>query len=285
MLFPWSKPPAEITCPACRAKVPVRRNKNSQFQPKPYCDRCGWNVGRARKQLFVQIGQNVTIAALFALFAWTVTGMNWSIPFIGGWVLIVMGSPIITRLRRLPPSGPTPLLKPLAGIADFRTVTLGIVKPRLNIILEGLIVVGSAIAIVFLPRELNPARRTLPKLPHELLFVILTTTFLTYQLGIHALLFVRLVRSIRLERYLANRAMMAEGRIIDGNSGRIQYEFLDHASRLVHGAGRDYTMGLYEDMPLSVLYDPDDPSLNMPVAGLQFHRPHEANEYQPAVLK
>jgi hypothetical protein len=29
---------------------------------------------------------------------------------------------------------------------------------------------------------------------------------------------------------------------------------------------------LYEDMPLTVLYDPDDPTTNMPIVGLQFHR-------------
>ena len=143
----------------------------------------------------------------------------------------------------------------------------------------------SATAILFLPRELNPARRALPKLPHELLFVILTTMFAAYQLSIHAVLLLRLVHSIRLERHLAKRAMIVKGRIVDSKSGRIEYEFLDYSSHLMYGAGRDYTMGLYEDMPLAVLYDPDDPSLNMPMAGLQFHRPHEANEYAPFALR
>jgi hypothetical protein len=102
--------------------------------------------------------------------------------------------------------------------------------------------------------------------------VVFTTVFAAYQLGIHGILFFRLVRSIWSERHLAKRAMTGKGRIIQSSSGTIKYEFLDYTSLLRHGAGRDYTMGLYEDMPVSVLYDPDDPSLNMPVVELQFHR-------------
>ena len=282
MLLPWSKPPREITCPVCGAKVPVRQDKNRQFQPKPYCDSCGWNVIRARRQLLAEIRQNVMTAALVAVYAWAVTGMKWSIALIGGSMLIVMGFPIIKQLRRLPPSRPAPPQPaPLAGIVDFRDVALDTIRPRLNIILEALIVLVSVVAILFLPRELNPAQRRLPKVPHELLFVVLTIVFAVYQLGSHGVLFFRLVRSIWLERHLAKRAMTAKGRIIESNSGGIRYEFLDYSSRLVRGAGRDYTMGLYEDMPLSLLYDPDDPSLNMPVAALQFHRQRGASEYQP----
>jgi len=66
--------------------------------------------------------------------------------------------------------------------------------------------------------------------------------------------------------------MTGNGRIIDSNSGTIRYEFLDYTSRLLYGVGRDYTLGLYEDMPISVLYDPDNPSLNRPIVALQFHR-------------
>jgi hypothetical protein len=192
--------------------------------------------------------------------------------FVGGWMLIVMGVPILMHLRRLPPSRPAPSLQPLAGIADLGTVKLDTVTPRLNIILEALIVVASAIAILFLPRELDPARRRLPLVRHELLFVVFTTAFAAYQFGIHGILFFRLVRSLWLERHLAKRAMTGKGRIIQSSSGTINYEFLDYTSLLRHGAGRDYTMGLYEDMLVSVLYGPDDPSLNMPVVGLQFHR-------------
>lgn len=283
MLLPWSKPPHEITCPVCGAKVPIRQDKNRQLQPKPYCDSCGWNVLRARKQLVIQIWQNVILAALLACYGWAVTGMSWSIAFFGGWVLIVMGFPILRHLRRLPPSRPAAPVPPLAGIADFRGAALETITPRLNIIFEGLIVVVSAIAILFVPRELNPAQRRLPKASHEPLFVILTIGFAAYQLGIHGVLFFRLLRQIWLERHLANRAMMAKGRIIESSSGRIRYEFLDYSNRLVSGVGRDYTMGLYEDMPLSVLYDPDSPSLNMPLAGLQFHRQRAASENQPVV--
>ena len=77
---------------------------------------------------------------------------------------------------------------------------------------------------------------------------------------------------------------MGKGRIIESDSGTVKYEFLDYANHSLCGAGRDYTLGLYEDMPLSVLYDPDDPSLNMPVVGLQFHRQHEART-ATAILK
>jgi hypothetical protein len=247
----------------------------------PCCGSCGWNVERARRQLFAEIRQRTVIAALMAVYAWAVTGMRQSIPVIGIWALVVMGLPIITRLRRLPPSRPVSPLQPLGGITDFHAVTLEIMTPRPNIILEGLIVVISAITVLFLPRELDPARRTLPIVRHELLFVILTTAFATYLLVNHSVSFLRLVRSIWLERHLAKRAMTAEGRIIGrSDSRRIRYEFLDCASRLVRGAGCDYTGKLYEDMPLSVIYDPDDPLLNMPVAGLQFHRQHGASEYQ-----
>lgn len=268
----WPKPPHEIICPVCGAKVLVRWDKNSQYQPKPYCDSCGWNVTRARKHFLAQVRQIVIMAALFAVCAWAVTDIKWAIFFIGGSMLIVMGVPILMHFRRLPPSRPAPSLQPLAGITDLGTVTLDTVTPRPNIILEALIVVASAIAILFLPRELDPARRRLPLVRHELLFVIFTTVLAAYQLGIHGTLFFRLVRSIWLERHLAKRAMTGRGRIIQSSSGTIKYEFLDYTSRLRHGAGRDYTMGMYEDMPLSVLYDPDDPSLNMPVVGLQFHR-------------
>jgi len=164
-----------------------------------------------------------------------------------------------------------PGLTRLAGIADVGTATLDAMTPRLKVIFEGLIVAASGIAIVFMPRELDPARRRLPGVRHELLFVALMTTFVAYQLGVHAIVFFRLVRSIWLERHLAKRAMTGTGRIIESNSGTIKYEFLDYASHLLRGAGRDYTMGLYEDMAFSVLYDPDDPALNMPVVGLQFH--------------
>jgi hypothetical protein len=215
------------------------------------------------------------------IWAWAMTGIQWMVFLAGGWVLIVMGFPNLARLGRVLRSRPMPPRKPLSGIADFRTVTLDTVKPRLNVIFEALIVAISTVAIIFLPRELSPERRILPKVAHEQLFVILIMAFVAYQLGVHAMLFFRLVRSIRIERHLANGAMVARGRISDSNSGRIRYEFLDHANRLVRGAGRDYTMGLYEDMPLAVLYDPNNPSLNMPEAGLQFHRlSHAASEAQ-----
>lgn len=187
-------------------------------------------------------------------------------PLIAGWMLIVMGAPIVTNLRRLPAS------RPAAGVADVGAVTLDVVRPRLNIIFGALIAGASAISILFLPRELDPARRRLPAVRHELLLVILTTVFAACLIGVHGVLFFRLVRSTWLERHLTKRAMTGKGRIIESNSGTIRYEFLDYASRLLRGAGRDYTMGLYEDRPLSLLYDPDDPSLNMPVVGLQFHR-------------
>jgi hypothetical protein len=252
--------------------VPVRWEKNKQFQPKPCCHSCGWNVARARKHSLHQIAQIVVMAGLIALYAWAVTDMRWSMPLVAGWMLIVIGLPIVTRLRRLPSSRPAPPLQPLASIANFNTAKLDTVAPRLNIILEGLIVVASSIAILFLPTELNPARRRLPGVRHELLFVMLTTIFVAYQLGVHGIQFFRLVSSIWLERHLAKRAMTGKGRIIDSSSGTIRYEFLDYTSRLLRGMGRDYTLGLYEDMPVSVLYDPDNPSLNMPTAALQFHR-------------
>jgi uncharacterized protein (DUF983 family) len=162
----WPKPPHEIICPVCGAKVLVRWDKNSQYQPKPYCDSCGWNVTRARKHFLAQVRQIVIMAALFAVCAWAVTDIKWAMFFIGGWMLIVMGVPILMHFRRLPPSRPAPSLQPLAGIADLGTVTLDTVTPRPNIILEALIVVASAIAILFLPRELDPARRRLPLVRH-----------------------------------------------------------------------------------------------------------------------
>ncbi|MBV9147515.1 MAG: hypothetical protein JO065_16495 [Acidobacteria bacterium] len=270
MLLPWSKPPAEITCPICGARLQVPRDKNNQFLLKPHCDSCGWNVARARRQLLRQIGQNVAFAAIFALYAWAITDTKWSTPFVGGWVLMAMGYPIFSQLRRLPRDRPAPRLEALSGIADFRAVTLETTRPRLNLLVEGAIVVGSAAAILFLPRELNPARRAFPKVPHELLFVILTTLFAAYQLTIHAVLFVRLIRSIRLENHLAKRAMMVKGRVTESNSGLIRYEFLDYSSQLIKGSGRDYTLGLYEDMPLPVLYDPDDSSLTCRWLGCSF---------------
>ncbi len=272
----WAKPPSEISCPVCGATVRVRWNKNSAYQPKPYCDSCGWNVIRARKHLLAQVRQSVIIAALFAAYAWAFTDIKWIMLLFGAWMLIVMGAPIITHFRRLPPSTTAPPLQPLAGTADLRTVTLETVTPRLNIILEALIVVVSAVAILFLPKEFDPAHRRLPAARHEFLLVILTMVFAAYQLGVHGILFFRLVSSIWLERSLARRAMSGKGRVIErSDSGTIKYEFLDYTSRLRRGAGRDYTLGLYEDMPLSVLYDPDDPSINMPIVGLQLHRTTE----------
>jgi len=278
MYLPWSKPPREITCPVCGANVPVPRDKNSQFHPKPFCGACGWNITRARRDCLASLRQLVIIAALFAVYIWAMTGNRWMILLMLGWILIAMGGPVIRRFQRLPPSRPTPPLQALTGIADVGTVALEAVTPRLNLILEGLIIVVMGVAIVFLPREFDPAQRRLPGVRHQLLFVILTTMFVTYQLCVHGILFVRLARSIWLERHLAKRAMTGKGRIIASNSGTIKYEFLDYASHLLRGAGRDYTMGLYEDMHLSVLYDPDDPSLNMPVVGLQFHRQRGASQ-------
>jgi hypothetical protein len=161
-------------------------------------------------------------------------------------------------------------------MAYVDTVRLETVRPRLNVILQGLAVVGSGIAILFLPRELDPARRRLPVVRHELLFVVLTTSFLVYEIAVHGFLFVRLVRSFWLEHHLVKRAMSGRGRITEvSDTGTIKYDFLDYASNLLRGAGRDYTMTLYEDMPLSVLYDPENPSRNMPVVALQFHRQRE----------
>jgi hypothetical protein len=147
----WPKPPGEITCPICGAKVTVRWDKNSQFQSKPYCDSCGWNVIRARTHLFAYLRQIVLIASLAAFFVWAVTGTNWAGPLVAGWMLIVMAIPIIKNLRRLPSLRPVPSPPPLAGISDVGTVTLDVTTPRLKVILEGLIVVASGIAIVFLP--------------------------------------------------------------------------------------------------------------------------------------
>lgn len=272
-----AKPPREICCPVCGAKVAVLWNKSNQYQPKPYCDSCGWNVTRARKHFLSQVWQTVMASTLVAALAWAATDRKLVVLFFGGWMLIVMGAPIIMQLRRLPPSRPARPAQPLAGIADLGTVTLDTVTPRLNVVLEGLIVLASALAILFLPRELDPAHRRLPMVRHQSLLVAFTMLFIAYQLGVHGILFFRLVRSVWLERHLAKRAMSGKGRVIERrDSGTVQYEFLDYTSRLQRGSGRDYTLGLYEDMPLSVLYDPDNPALNMPVAGLQFHRTTES---------
>ena len=277
MLLPWSKPPSEITCPKCGAKVPVRRNKNSQFQPKPYCDVCGWNVERSRRNLFAQIRQFAVTAVLFAAYAWAISGKSWFMLVAAAWMLGFMGFPIIAQLRRLPASIPTPPpSQPPTGFADLGTVTLEVVAPRLNIIVEALIIVAVTAAILFLPRELNPAHRRLPAARHERLFVILTIAFAAYQLVVHGIQFLRLVRAVWLEQHLAKRALAGKGRISESNSGTITYEFMDYTNRLHGGRGRDYTLALYEDMPLTILYDPDQPRFNVPLVGLQFHRPREA---------
>jgi hypothetical protein len=274
MWLPWSKPPLEIICPACGAKVPILRDKSRQFAPKPYCGNCGWNVLRARRHLLVQVGRTLIAATLMSAYAWAVTGMKAGMFLVGGWILIVMVLPIIERLRHLPPSRPTPPYPPLGGITDLSTVTLEAAAPRLNILIEGLIVLASAIVILLLPRELDPLQRRFPGIKHEVVFVVLMTSFISYELVAHGMEFLRLVRSIWLENHLAKRAMTVKGRITASDSGKISYEFLDYTSRLLKGMGRDYTFELYEDMPLSVLYDPDKSSLNMPVVGLQFHRQH-----------
>lgn len=278
MRLPWSKPPREIICPVCGAKVSVDWNKSYQFELKPYCDHCGWNVKRARRHFLVEIGQFVISATLMAVMAWAVTGLRWGAVVVCGGALIFMGAPIIERFRHLPRSRSVPPLQPLAGIADASGATLDAVTPRPHIIIEGLIVVASAAAILFLPRELDPGLRRLPGVSHQLLVVLLVTVFAVYQLGWHSIEFFRLVRSIWLERHLAQRSMMGKGRVIESKSGTIRYEFLDYASQVWRGAGRDYTLGLYEDMPLAVLYDQDNPSVNMPVVGLQFHRPRECSQ-------
>ena len=271
-LPPWFKPPSEITCPICGAKVQIRRQKNSQFLLKPCCTNCGWNVTRARRDFLNQIRQIVLIATFVGVYFWAVSGARFVALFAAGWMLIGMGSSLVTQVRSLPRSQAAPIVPPLAGIADVGTVTLKTVRPRWNIAFDALIVVASVIAILLLPRELDPARRRLPGIRHELVFVILTAIFAAYQLGAHGIVVFRLVRSIWLEQHLARRAMTARGRITGSNSGIIKYEFLDYSNRLLHGSGRDYTLGLYEDMALAVLYDPDDPSQNMPVVGLQFHQ-------------
>ena len=272
MPLPWSKPPSEITCPKCGAKVPVRRNKNSHFQPKPYCDVCGWNVERARKNLFAQIRQFAITAALFAAYTWAITGEVWIMLLMAVWVAGFMGFPIIRQFRRIPASRPAPPPQPLTGFADLNTVTLEVVVPRLNIIVEALITVAATAAIFFLGRELNPAHRKFPGARHQLLLIALTIVFAAYQLIAHGTRLLRLIRAVWLERHVANHAVKANGRINESSSGTITYEFLDYANRTHHGSGRDYTMALYEDMPVTVLYDPDHPQFNVPLVGLQFHR-------------
>jgi hypothetical protein len=69
------------------------------------------------------------MAALIALYAWAVTGMRWSMPLVAGWMLIVVGLPIASRLRRLPSSRAAPPLQPLATIADLDTTKLEAVAP------------------------------------------------------------------------------------------------------------------------------------------------------------
>ena len=83
-------------------------------------------------------------------------------PLVAGWILIVVGLPIASRLHRLPSSRAAPPHQPLATIADLDTTKLEAMAPRLNLMLEGLIVVAFVAAILFLPTELNPARRRLP---------------------------------------------------------------------------------------------------------------------------
>src|SRR5215472_3023316 len=100
MPLPWFKSPREITCPICGAQVPVQWARNNQFQPKPYCNSCAWNVARARTDLQWQVGQIVLLSALMALYVWAMTGLKWSIPLFAGAILIYMGSPILTRLLR-----------------------------------------------------------------------------------------------------------------------------------------------------------------------------------------
>jgi predicted RNA-binding Zn-ribbon protein involved in translation (DUF1610 family) len=220
MLLPWSKPPSEITCPRCGAKVLVRRNKNSQFQPKPYCTVCGWNVERARRSLLTQVRQFAVAAALFAAYAWAISGKPWFVLIAAAWVLGFMGFPIIAQLRRLPASLPTaPPPQPLAGFADLGTVTLDFMAPRLNIIVEAMIILAMTAAILFLPREFDPARRRFPGARHEGFLVVLTIAFAAYQLIVHAIEFSRLFRAVWLEQRLANHAMTGKGRISDSNSG------------------------------------------------------------------
>ncbi len=270
----WSKPPSEITCPKCGANVPVRRNKNSSFQPKPYCTACGWNVERARGHLIASLKQFVLVAAFFAAYMWTVSDQMWIALAFGTLMLLGMGGAILTELRRLPAPQPTPpLSQPLTIPGDLRNVSLQFTIPRLNIVANLLIVLAATAMIFFIPRELNPAHRRLPTARHELLFVLLTVVLAAYQIVGHGIEIYRLIRAIWVEQHLAAGALMASGRITHWESGAvITYEFLDYASRLQTGKARDLTMALYEDMQMRALYDLDRPWLNIAVVGLQFHR-------------
>ena len=272
MLSLWPKAPSEITCPRCGAKVSIPSSKRNGPQSKPYCAVCGWNVERARTFLSAQLKQSVIIAALFAAYVWALTGEAWMVLLTAVWMLVVIGIPIVSRLRGLPPTRPAPVLEPLTGFAHLENADLEGITPRLDVAVEALIILVATAAIVFFPSELNRHRQVLPQARHDLLLVVITIGFIAYQLVGHAVAFYRLLRALWMEQQLAGRAMRGIGRIIDSSSGMITYEFLDYGNSLQRGKGRDYTCALYEDMPVTVLYDPEQPWLNLPAAGLQFHR-------------
>lgn len=271
--FPQSRskrPLKDVSCPLCGAKaVYVAR--------KACCASCGWNIDAVRRYWWRVVGKGILGFCLMLLFWYAPLSESPSheskwivlLPTIFGLAMLVGW---IAELRALPKVAVQPRSAPEP---EFRILPRSRLqrKPIDGWVLREIISVPMIIFFIawFLPHELEHWPSFSGKA-----FVLFIYVYFAYALVAHALEVVRLGREWLAEAHLVRRAEATMGRVVDQTPfdqvpNRIKYVFRDGFNHLQRGSGKDYSDQLFEGLQVAVLYDPDDPTWNLPASGLNFH--------------
>jgi len=273
-----------ITCPHCGSPITLRRAFN--IGNKPFCTRCGWNLGRAQASLdaksslvtFLPLGV-IVLAGFFFFLAARQGGANTPV------FLIVI--PLFLAFACIPIAGYYSTRKAIATAQQTVNPDLALAQPPLDPQLQmlqsmprprrvrfrfggsvaGVVIAFAAIgiinAVVFLTVSRPPHRSGndsfAPFIP--LLFVVIVFA------AVVLIPFLRDRRNLPLLRdgELAFARVVSQRTVQQGKSSysSIDYEFKTSSSLQIRGTARDLTNSVFEDMTIPVFYDPLNPDKNV----------------------
>jgi hypothetical protein len=273
-----------ITCPLCGSPIALRRAFN--IANKPFCSRCGWNLGRAQAALdarsslvtFLPLGV-IALAGSFFFLAARQGGANNPVFF---FVL-----PLFLLFACIPIVGYYSTRKAIASAKFAVNPNLALAQPPLDPQLQmlqsmprprrvrfrfsanvaGMIMVFAAIGIlnafIFLAASRPPHRSGndsfAPFIP--LLFVIIVFA------AVVLMPYFRDKRNLPLLRdgELAFARVVSQRTVQQGKSSysSIDYEFKTSSGLQIRSTARDLTNSVFEDMTIPVFYDPLNPGKNV----------------------
>ena len=270
-------PPARVQCPRCG--MDATETQAFLFQKRvAYCQSCGWNIGQATSKLRAQMMSMwlvVGLGVLLASAAWLrgpygiSGGAMIAVPFI--LLPLISGVAAKYRLSRLPgapfhaPNGLVHGANSATAMPAFE-VSEGhpsIMRPRI-VRLEPrgyLHVAGMAVVSAFLLWLMAIVLRGIAGSSNTAITKYIVAILLySWALWLCFSFFRNRVR----ERQLFANGVFSQGRVLNQSDtrygSRIVYRFRDTGGATFSKSATDFSSKLYDEMPISVFYDPLNPS-------------------------